>query len=402
MIAVNQSSSLVDGSEQEAGGPHGLLTIGQASRRFGLHPNTLRHWMDREYLVAIRTVGGHRRIDPANLQALLTSRGMLEREKQDDGLADDPKPTGGQLVLCYARVSSNSQGKNVSSKDGSVLSEDGAVSDLKRQQDRLLSYARDKFNAEGILFSDKASGLSFTRPSFVKMLKGILEGRYDGAKLLVAYSDRLARFGTELVALMCEDHRIELIYIEDQDPKSAEVELVEDLLALTHLFSCRLYSKRSAATVKRQFDPDVSLEILRLSKQGLPVDECIKRLKGKTDLKGRPITRWVFQRFVRESGLLDKVMGDQPEANSFHRWAELFLVSVPARIDPKTGKAAKDTRLTKAEIMKHYLAWCKKQKLEPVTACTVGRYMRQRGHARTWNAAGRACFKEVQIRKEVQ
>ncbi len=42
--------------------------------------------------------------------------------------------------------------------------------------------------------------------------------------------------------------------------------------------------------------------------------------------------------------------------------------------DPRTGRAAKDTRLAKAEILKHYSAFCKKQMLEPVTDFTVGRY----------------------------
>ncbi len=48
-----------------------LLTLKEASRRLGVHPNTLRKW-DREGKIrVVRTVGGHRRIPESEVERLM-------------------------------------------------------------------------------------------------------------------------------------------------------------------------------------------------------------------------------------------------------------------------------------------------------------------------------------------
>ena len=50
-----------------------LLTISEAARELGVHPNTLRGWVDRGLVPAVRLPSGHRRFEPE----------QIERIKQD-------------------------------------------------------------------------------------------------------------------------------------------------------------------------------------------------------------------------------------------------------------------------------------------------------------------------------
>ncbi len=63
-------------------------------------------------------------------------------------------------------------------------------------------------------------------------------------KIVVLYKDRLIRFGYELIENLCNkyDCTIEII---DNTEKSEEQELVEDLIQIITVFSCRLQGKRA-------------------------------------------------------------------------------------------------------------------------------------------------------------
>jgi putative resolvase len=61
--------------------------------------------------------------------------------------------------------------------------------------------------------------------------------------LVVAHKDRLCRFGFEYFQHFCEQHQCELI-IANQSEMSPQQELIEDLVAVIHTFSCRLYGMR--------------------------------------------------------------------------------------------------------------------------------------------------------------
>jgi excisionase family DNA binding protein len=53
------------------GGHGSWLTLGEASRRLGVTPNTLRRWADRGQIPSFTTPGGHRRFPLAAVEALL-------------------------------------------------------------------------------------------------------------------------------------------------------------------------------------------------------------------------------------------------------------------------------------------------------------------------------------------
>lgn len=63
-------------------------------------------------------------------------------------------------------------------------------------------------------------------------------------KIVVLYKDRLIRFGYELIENLCEKYGT-TIEIIDNTEKTEEQELVEDLIQIITVFSCRLQGKRA-------------------------------------------------------------------------------------------------------------------------------------------------------------
>ena len=47
-----------------------LLTISEAARELGVHPNTLRGWVDRRLVPAVRLPSGHRRFEPEQIERI--------------------------------------------------------------------------------------------------------------------------------------------------------------------------------------------------------------------------------------------------------------------------------------------------------------------------------------------
>lgn len=56
------------------------LTVAEASRVAGVDEDTIRRWADSARIEAMRTLGGHRRIDGDNLEQVLRSGGTVERD----------------------------------------------------------------------------------------------------------------------------------------------------------------------------------------------------------------------------------------------------------------------------------------------------------------------------------
>ena len=63
-------------------------------------------------------------------------------------------------------------------------------------------------------------------------------------KIVVLYKDRLIRFGYELIENLCNKFGT-IIEIIDNTEKMEQQELVEDLVQIVTVFSCRLQGKRA-------------------------------------------------------------------------------------------------------------------------------------------------------------
>ena len=90
---------------------------------------------------------------------------------------------------------------------------------------------------------------NFQRPKFTALVDSVVAD--EVALLVVAHQDRLARFGFELLEHLCRKHGCELLVLNTQKA-SPEQEMVEDLIAITHGFSSRLYGLRNYRRALRE------------------------------------------------------------------------------------------------------------------------------------------------------
>lgn len=117
------------------------------------------------------------------------------------------------------------------------------VSSVKQENDlqRQVELAKQLYPNYTII-SDVASGINWKR----KGLKTILEYSMQGIleSVVIFHKDRLARFAFELIEFIIKSNGGKLIIINNDNEKSNEQELAEDLLSIVHIYSCRQMGKR--------------------------------------------------------------------------------------------------------------------------------------------------------------
>ena len=109
-----------------------------------------------------------------------------------------------------------------------------ATSRPETSNDRFAFMQQQYPNAE--IITDVASGLNYRRKGLATILERLQLG--DKLTLVVAYRDRLARFGTELIEQMLQQNGGELLVLNQRDLSPPE-ELTQDLLAILTVFSAR-------------------------------------------------------------------------------------------------------------------------------------------------------------------
>lgn len=127
-------------------------------------------------------------------------------------------------VIGYCRVSSHKQ------KD-----------DLERQIENVKTYMIAKGYQFEIIF-DVGSGINYNNKGLNQLIDMITNSEVD--RVVVLYKDRLVRFGFELIENLCQKFGT-AIEIIDSTEKTEEQELVEDLIQIITVFSCRLQGKRA-------------------------------------------------------------------------------------------------------------------------------------------------------------
>ena len=180
--------------------------INEFAKRIGKAPSTIRRWECEGKLVAKRHPSGHRYFDEADVR-LLTG-GVPER----------------RAVVVYCRVSSAGQ------KD-----------DLASQVKAMETYCLGAGIAVDEWMTEIGGGMNFKRKRFLALVEQI--GRGEVRQVLVAHKDRLMRFGFDLFEHIARHNGCEVVVV-NQESLSPQQEMVEDLLAIVHTFSCRLYGLR--------------------------------------------------------------------------------------------------------------------------------------------------------------
>lgn len=90
------------------------------------------------------------------------------------------------------------------------------------------------------VITDIGSGINYNKKGLNQLIDKITNSEVE--KIVILYKDRLLRFGYELIETICEKYGT-TIEIIDNTEKTEEQELVEDLIQIVTVFSCRLQGK---------------------------------------------------------------------------------------------------------------------------------------------------------------
>ena len=134
-------------------------------------------------------------------------------------------------IVIYARVSTRDQ------KD-----------DLQDQ----VSFLRQFCNARGVIvdqcIEQYGSGLNYNRKKWNQLLDEVMEQTIK--TIIVTHKDRFIRFGYDWFEKFCMKFNTTIVNNEELSPQE---ELVQDMVSILHVFSCRLYGLRK---YKKQIEGD--------------------------------------------------------------------------------------------------------------------------------------------------
>lgn len=199
--------------------------VTEFSKIVGVSVHTLQRW-DREGRLKPSRTPGNRRVytDKDVAQALGSKISQVDRR-----------------TVAYTRVSSQAQ-----------------KPDLDNQVTLLQQYCAASGIVVGEWVKEIGGGLNFSRPKFLKIIDGIITGRIEC--LVIAHKDRLARFGFEMIEHLCATHDCKLV-IMDNEAVSPEQEMIQDMLAIVHCFSARLYGLRNyRKALRKALENDTSAQ----------------------------------------------------------------------------------------------------------------------------------------------
>jgi excisionase family DNA binding protein len=179
-----------------------MLKPKEVCQKLGISYRTLQSYVKKGYIKPVILQSGKWRFREEDVERLM---GIVRKRK----------------VILYARVSSNTQ-------------KDDLVNQVKYLEENVKDYDQ--------VITDVGSSLNMKRKGFLKLLRMILNN--EVSKVVIAYPDRLVRFGFEIIEEACKAHNCEIVILNKED-KTPEQELIEDLTSILVSFSGKLYEMRS-------------------------------------------------------------------------------------------------------------------------------------------------------------
>ena len=190
-----------------------MFSTGEAAQQLGVHVSTIQRWDREGKLRVVRTAGGKRRVPESEIQRL-SGAGTLSRP---------------QAMVIYGRVSSHEQ---------------KARGHLNRQ----VAHIREAMASRGwrnmMEITDMASGLSDKRPGLLRIMEMAQRGIVSD--IAITYKDRLTRFGFGYLERFFSGYGVKIHIVDgEDDKKSLQEELVDDLISIVTGFSGKMYGLRS-------------------------------------------------------------------------------------------------------------------------------------------------------------
>jgi len=184
-----------------------MYSIGKFAKLIGVSTHTLRLWDRSGKLVPLRTNGNQRRYTEEQLNRITQT--VIHK----------------RISIGYCRVSSRHQ------KD-----------DLDRQVELVENFITSKGDEYEII-KDIGSGINYTKNGLKKLIGLVSQNKVD--TIYILHKDRLVRFGYELLEEICKKHNTSIVIINKSEEKTDEQEMIEDIMNIIHVFSCRMNGRRS-------------------------------------------------------------------------------------------------------------------------------------------------------------
>ena len=192
----------------------------EASKIIGVHQRTLMNWDKQGLIETIRTPGNKRLY---NVKKYLDENKCKNNICENLDILDDKT----ELKICYVRVSSHGQ------KD-----------DLERQKEIMT-----KKYPEYLIIEEIGSGLNLNKRGIKKIIHLAIQGKVK--ELVIAYRDRLTRFGYELIEeLITKYSKGKIIVLSEQDKLEPEEELVKDMIAIMNVYVAKMNGLRKYKKLK--------------------------------------------------------------------------------------------------------------------------------------------------------
>lgn len=181
---------------------------------------TLQRWDREKTLVANRT--------PTNRRYY-----TYDQYLQFKGIGKD---ADFRKIVIYTRVSTRNQ-----------------TDALENQVDFLQTYVNAKGLIADEIIRDYGSGLNYNRKKWNQLLGEVMENKVK--MILVSHKDRFVRFGFDWFEKFCNKFNVEIVVVKNEK-LSPQEELVQDIVSILHVFSCRLYGLRK---YKKQIEGDENI-----------------------------------------------------------------------------------------------------------------------------------------------
>jgi inosine-5'-monophosphate dehydrogenase len=194
-----------------------MIRLNEMAKRLNVSVKTLQRWDREGILVAKRTP---------------TDRRYYTEDQYLEYIGSSTKSK--RKTIAYARVSSANQKDN-----------------LQNQIRFIRSYVNAKGEILDDVIEDIGSGLNYNRKRWNDLLLNqIPKGEIE--KIYITYKDRFVRFGFDWFERFCNHYNCEIVVINNPDT-SPQKELIDDLISIIHVFSCRIYGLR-------KYKKDISLD----------------------------------------------------------------------------------------------------------------------------------------------
>ena len=126
--------------------------------------------------------------------------------------------------------------------------------DLKNQVEFLKQYVNGKGIIVDTVIEDYGSGLNYNRKQWNKLIDECMTNEIG--TIIITHKDRFVRFGFDWFEKFLNKFGVKFIIVNNES-LSPQEELVQDIISILHVFSCRIYGLRK---YEKKIKEDIEVE----------------------------------------------------------------------------------------------------------------------------------------------